>query len=223
MLSQADQERVSAAVAKAEAATSGELICVLTEEVSGYPEVPLAWSAAAAILLPPVALALGLRPDRIAPEIWGWTAAHGGEALGRVLTAYTLLQIAVLAVFAGLLAIPSVRRRLTPRGLKAARVREAAERSFAGARLHLAPGQPAVMIFAALAERRIEVLADETIHAKVGPAAWDHAVAQALAAIRADGPAAGLVRAVEVCGETLASHFPDDGGGNRFPDRALVL
>jgi putative membrane protein len=139
------------------------------------------------------------------------------------LSAYTLVQATLFLVVLILGSIPGVRRALTPPALKRHHVHAAAAQHFAVARMHLQPGEAVVMIFAALGERQVEILADETIHAKVGQAAWDRAVAEAIAAIRADGVASGLVRAVEICGEALASAFPADGRGNALPDRPLEI
>ncbi|OYX32372.1 MAG: hypothetical protein B7Y99_08685 [Caulobacterales bacterium 32-69-10] len=223
MLNQADQALIAAATAKAEAATSAEIACVVTEEASIYREVPLAIGAGAALLLPPLAVALGLELDALAAPFMGWSAAHGPAIAGPVLTVYAIVQVAVFAAATAIAAIPAVRRPLTPRGLKEGRVRQAASQHFAGERLHLPQGHFLVLIYASLKDRQMEIIADGPIHEKVGQAVWDDAVAQALAAIKTSGTAAGLARAVEVCGAALAAHFPDDGGRNVFPNKALEL
>jgi putative membrane protein len=223
MLSEAELDRIAAAVADAEARTSGEILCVVTHEVSEYRETPMAWAAAAALILPPVALAAGLRLDRLADQFSGWTAAHGGVATGPFLSAYALFQAALFVVVLAVVSVPSVRSRLTPRGLKQRRVRKAALQHFAGARPLLAAGKTAVLIFASLGDRQMEIVADDAIHAKVDQSVWDEAIRQALAAIRTDGPAAGMAKAIELCGAALAAHFPDDGQPNAFPDRPLQI
>jgi putative membrane protein len=225
MLSEAEQDRIAQAVAAAEARTSGEIMCVLTEEVSHYREIPLAWAAAAALILPPLAIVAGARLHL--PSLsGGWIAAHGepsGAGLWAGLWAYALAQAAVFALVAALGAVPAVRRRLTPRFLKARRARQAAVRHFTGAAAHLKPGQTAVLIFAALADRQMEIVAHDSIDQAVGQDAWDRIVAEALAAIRAGGTAAGLVKAVELCGAVMAERFPGEGAPNALPDRPLQV
>jgi putative membrane protein len=164
-----------------------------------------------------------LSPELLAAPLAGWTAAHGRAAAGPVFTVYAVVQAILFAAVALLACIPAVRRTLTPRALKQRRVRRAALQHFAGARLHLRPGRPMVLIFASLADRQMEIIADEAIDAAVADGVWDETVAQALAEIRMHGPGAGLAKAVALCGATLARHFPDDGGANAFPDRALEL
>lgn len=223
MLSDAERDLIASATAKAEAATSAEIACAVIEEVSTYREIPIAFGAGAALVLPPVAVALGLELEPLAAPFMGWTAAHGPAIAGPVLTVYAVLQAVVFFVATALAMAPSVRRALTPQGLKARRVRRAATQHFAGARQHLTDGHAMVLVYASLADRRIEVIADAAIHQKVGQAVWDEAVREALAAIKASGTGAGLARAVEVCGAALAANFPDDGGKNAFPDAPLQL
>ena len=223
MLSAEDRARIAEAVTAAEAQTSGEILCVVTGEVSAYREVPLAWATAAALLLPPLGAAAGLSLGRL-PALaagGGWTAAYAGE--GALLTAYVVVQAVLFGLALALAAVPAIRRRLTPRSLKEHRVRQAALRHFAGARLHLPAERAAVLIYASTGDRQIQVLGDEVVHEKLGQAVWDETVAHAVAAIRQGGTAAGLAKAVTLCGEALARHFPPDGAANAAPDEVLEL
>ncbi|HTK34674.1 MAG TPA: TPM domain-containing protein [Caulobacteraceae bacterium] len=223
MLNDAELDRIAAAVADAEANTSGEILCVVAAKVSDYRETPLAWAAAAALIAPPAAVVLGLRLDRLADQFSGWTAAHGGAPIGPFLSAYALFQAAVFVLALAVVSVPSVRRALTPRSLKQRRVRKAALAHFAGARPLLAPEKTAVLIFASIEDRQMEIVADAAIDAKVEQSVWDEAVCQALAEIALDGPAAGMATAVALCGAALAAHFPDDGAPDAFPDRPLQI
>jgi putative membrane protein len=65
-----------------------------------------------------------------------------------------------------------------------------------------------VLIFAAVAERYVEVIADGGINAKVTQEVWDSAVAALIAGIKDGRPADGFVAAIEQCGAVLAEHFP---------------
>lgn len=226
-LTQGEQTRIAEAVAAAEARTSGEIMCVLTEEVSSYREVALAWAAAVALLVPPLAFFAGVQPLSISDALGGWSIAQGSPGaevrIGLALTVYAAAQAALFAAALLFFTIPAVRRRLTPGRLKDRRVHSAAFRHFVGTRMHLRPDLTGVLIFASIADRRMEVIADEAIHAKVGQGAWDTVVREALAAMRQGAPADGLMRAVTLCGELLARHFPDDGGPNAFPDQPVQV
>ena len=52
MISEPDKERVSAAIHEAETRTAGEIFCVIARHSSDYRLVPVAWAAAAALLVP---------------------------------------------------------------------------------------------------------------------------------------------------------------------------
>ena len=62
MLSHADHDRIAAAVAEAEGKSSGEILCVLQHKVSDYREVPLAWAAGCALIIPALLAAFGVEP-----------------------------------------------------------------------------------------------------------------------------------------------------------------
>lgn len=81
-----------------------------------------------------------------------------------------------------------------------------------------------VLIYVLLADRRVEVLADRAINAKLGTVAWQ-AVCRTLEEGFAEGRfQAGAVRAIEAVARHLESHFPaSDDQGNELPNRPLVI
>ncbi len=225
-MSPADQERVAQAVTQAEALTSGEILCVVTEEVSDYRETALAWAAGIALVVPAVIFALGAQPLSFAEALGGWSVAHSPAAdtrMGLALTLYAAAQAVLFVAVAAIVSIPMVRRPLTPGFLKERRVGRAALQQFAVMSQHLAPGQTGVLIFASVADRRIEIVADAGAHAEIGEAAWDSVIAEAVAEMRAHGPAAGMVRAVQLAGELMARLFPDDGRPGTLPNRPVQV
>ena len=212
MLSEADHARISAAVAAAEAKTTGEIVCILSQEVSHYREVPLAFAAAVALIAPPLALLAGLPPEALFPWARDWSSgAGGGLSLTQALEAFGLMQVVLFAFVAGFVAIPPVRRALTPPPLKRHRVHKAALRQFLATGLHASASRTGVVIFAAEHDRRVELLADDAIHAAVGDTVWNSAVAAVQDGMKRGRPADGFVRAVELCGQALAAHFPSQG------------
>ncbi|WP_165184108.1 TPM domain-containing protein [Caulobacter soli] len=228
-LSQADQDRIAQAVAQAEKTTAGEIHCVLAPEVGGDREDAMAWGAAAALLLPPIALFFGLNLESPLPgwPLTEWRAAHGAIVDLAVTTAvsnYIALQALVFIVTAMVVSIPPVRRLITPRPLKAARVKRAATTHFLAQGLHLTRERTGVLIFAALAEHRVEVIADEGIHAAAPKAVWDEVVADMVAGLKSGRIADGFVAAIARAGAILATHVPprpDDV--NELPDGLTVL
>lgn len=65
-----------------------------------------------------------------------------------------------------------------------------------------------VLIYLLLAEKKIEILADRGIAAKVAPAQWELAVAQLRSQMAAEHVVEGLCLCLHQCGELLRQHFP---------------
>jgi putative membrane protein len=214
MLTEDDHRRIEAAVTAAEQGSTGDIFCVLAGEVSSYREIPIAWGAAAALLLPPAVLAVSLGPLLAAITGGGWTAAEAGALqsdLAAALTGYAVAQICLFGVVALIASLPPVRRALTPRFLKRHRVKKAAFHHFAAAHSHAKDSETGVLIFVALVERQVEILADAAIHAKVGDAVWTAAAAAVQAGMKDPDPTSGIEKAIAICGEALRAHFPATG------------
>jgi len=215
MLSKIDKERIAAAVAKAEEGSSGEIVCALAGEVSSYREIPLAWAAAAALVLPPLGLALG---SRFLPFVLGglaWTAAQAtafDTQIALVLTVYAVVQTALFVIVFLFTSIPAVRRRITPRMLKRHKVARAAHHQFAAFAARAHDSQTGVLIFIALVDRQVQILADQALHKACGELVWVRAAQAVQEAMKAgDDPTSGIIAAVEICGAALREHFPTTG------------
>ena len=206
-----DHTRVSAAIAAAEARTSGEIFCVFTRRVSSYRDVSLGWAAAAALLAPMGLIPLGFDPAWFPGIADSWEAAHLAArdiTIGRALSAYAVVQAAVFITVFLVTCIPPVRRLVTPRSVRRARVRRAAMQQFLAHGLHTTQDRTGVLIFAALSDRQVEVIADEAIHGRVDRDVWAQAVDALTRAMRAGRPAEGFEAAVALTGGVLADHFP---------------
>lgn len=225
-LSEADRDRIAAAVAEAETRTTGEIVCVLAQRVSAYPEIPIGGAAAAALLLPPLGVALGVQPLFVSRMLGEWMVGHASamdSVIGLAIGGYALLQGLIFAVVALIVSVPSVRRLLTPRQLKARRVHEAARQHYLATGLHLSGARTGVVIFASFEDHWVEVVADPLIHGRCGEQVWERAVDAVRSGMKRSQPADGFVEAIGVCAEALAQHFPDDGEENRLSDRPLEI
>src|SRR5206468_3238135 len=65
-----------------------------------------------------------------------------------------------------------------------------------------------ILVFVSLFERRVVVLGDAGIHAKVGDEHWQRTRDAILGGIARGSLADGLVEGVRACGQELAAHFP---------------
>jgi putative membrane protein len=227
-LSPSDRAAVEAAVHEAELRTTGEIYCVVSEESSGYGEIPLAWAAGVALLGPGLLLLGGIHVTL--PDLFTvWTASQVGEALEaaarRALIGAIVLQGLLFVVTAIIVSIPPVRRRLTPRGMKRDRVRRRAAEQFVAKNLHLTRERTGVLIFVSLGERMAELIADEGIAEHVEPHVWDRAMAALTAGLKRGEPGAGFAAAIGLCADVLAARFPAKEGDNpnELPDSVVIL
>lgn len=225
MLTDEDRRNIAAAVSRAEAESSAEISCVLAEEASHYREVPLAWAAIAALLLPPVALAFGFEPLALADMISGWAAAQSSTVdtdILLALSAYAVVQAVLFAAVAFVVSVPGVRRRLTPGFVKSHRVMQSARHHFLAQSARLGDGRPFVLIYASRRDRRVEILASPAAHKAVGESVWREAASVLGASMRERRAGEGFARAVEICGTQLARHFPPgEDRRNMLPDTLI--
>lgn len=225
MLTKSDHERITAAITEVESKTSGEIFCVLAHEVSRYREMPLAWAAIAALAVPPVLVLSGLHRLAMADIFSSWTddSVRGVESLiVRALSTYTLLQGAIFLCVALVVALPRVRRLMTPQFLKRHRVRQMARHHFAAAGARLSKAEPHILIYASLHDRQVELVAHRAIHEAVGEGPWNAAVAAVIEGMKAGKPGDGYIQAIDICGKALAMHFPPNGSPkNAFPNSVL--
>lgn len=206
-----ERKAIEAAVVEAEARTCGEIFCVVAPQVSDYREVVLAWAAGVALLGPALLLLGGVQVS--VPDLLdGWTAVQvsgvAARAAHEALTGAIMLQCALFVVVALLVALPPVRRALTPAGLKRRRVHERAQEVFLSRNLQATRQRTGVLIFVALEERCAEILADEGIASRVDRGVWVEAVGALTAGMKRGAPDQGFTDAIRLCGAVLAEHFP---------------
>jgi putative membrane protein len=227
-LSPTELSAIEAAVREAETRTTGEIYCVVAEESSDYGETPLAWAGGVALLAPAILLIAGVHVS--IPDFFStWSAAQVGEAIEtsvrNALIGTIVLQGVLFAATALIVTIPSVRRALTPRGLKRDRVRRRAAEQFLAKNLHLTRDRTGVLIYVSLGEHMAELIADEGIAQHVEPKVWDQAMAALTEGLKRGQPAAGFAAAVGLCADVLAERFPAREGDNpnELPDAVVVL
>lgn len=225
MLSEQDRARISAAITEVETKTSGEIFCVLAKDVSRYREVPLLWAAVAAFVVPPLLVFLGLHRLALASVFTSWTDESARVLEGlilRALSTFELVQAGVFLLVAIIVAMPRIRRLLTPGALKAYRVRQAARRHFVAVGARLSNAEPHILIYASLADRRVELVAHDAIHKAVGEGPWSESVAAVVDGMKSGKQADGFIKAIGICGTALARHFPPTGApANRLPNTLL--
>jgi uncharacterized membrane protein len=81
-----------------------------------------------------------------------------------------------------------------------------------------------VLIYLLLADRKVEIIADRGIDARVGAAGWQKICADMETSFKAGNFAGGVIRGIEAVSQQLAAHFPKHGAGpNELPDAPVVI
>jgi len=201
-MSPQDRERISAAVQRAEAATSGEIVCVLARRSADTSALAVMVAALLALALPWL--------------LMFFTALPLQEILG--------LQLALFIGLAILFSLPPLAVLLLPPGMRRAAAHRAALEQFMLRGMGRTGGRTGVLVFVSLAERYARIVADEAVAARVPQSEWQDAVDALVGHMREGRVADGYVEAVERCGRVLAMHFPRAAGDhNELPDRIYLV
>jgi putative membrane protein len=90
--------------------------------------------------------------------------------------------------------------------------------------LHVTRERTGVLIFAALSDRQVEIIADEGIYSRVDPDVWADSVAVLTAGLKEGRPAKGFESAIALAGDVLAEHFPPrPSNPNEVLDRLVEI
>jgi putative membrane protein len=120
-------------------------------------------------------------------------------------------------------ALPGFARLFVRESRATAAAEEQATQEFFRLALHETRDATGVLIFVSLFERRVVVLADRGIDAKVGEEHWRSVDEVVLAGVAADSLCRGLIEGIERAGAVLSEHFPVRAGDrNELPDRVIV-
>ena len=221
-MSEADHDKVSAAIAAAEAKSDGEIVAVATPLSDAYHDVALHWA------LVPLFAVLAWAAWRPTALEWWYNFLMGGwqpePTLGQLLT--LLMVFAALKFTIALLILKwlPLRLALTPATTKHRRVRRRAVTVFRAAAERRTVGRTGVLIYLSMGERRAEIVADEAILKVTDDSTWGEAMAVLLEHVREGRPGDGIVAAIEQVGVVLAEHFPrSDGDVNEIPDKLIEL
>ena len=84
--------------------------------------------------------------------------------------------------------------------------------------MHQIAQRHGVLIYVAIEDRKLAVIGDQGIHARVGEEYWQRLVATMLVHFRNERPRDGMVDAVRDVGAVLSAHFPHDSDRNELSD-----
>jgi putative membrane protein len=221
-LSEADHDKVSAAIAAAEGKSAGEIVAVATPISDSYHDVALHWA-----LVPLFAVLAGAAWCPACLN-WCYHLLFGGwqpdPTVGQLLT--LLMFFAALAFTVALLILKwmPLRLALTPASTKHRRVRRRAIMVFKTAAERRTEGRTGILVYLSMAERRAEIVADEAILAVTDAHTWGEAMEALIGEVRKGRPGDGICAAIERVGVVLSEHFPrSDADINEIPDKLIEL
>ena len=221
-MTDADHDKVSAAITKAELSTAGEIVAVATPISDSYHDVALHW---ALVPLFAVLAWAAWRPSAL--EWWydfllgGWQPEPTQSQLLTLLMVFAALKFTVALL---ILKWMPLRLLLTPAATKHRRVRRRAIAIFQAAAAGRTTGRTGILIYLSLAERRAEIIADEAILKVTDDHTWGEAMVALLTDVRQGHVGDGIVAAVERVGVVLSEHFPRSSADlNEIPDKLIEL
>ena len=202
MISDVDNQRIVEAIRTAEEKTAGEIFCVVALTCGDYRLVPIAWAAVLALAVPLLLI-----------YSTAWPAG-----------VIYLFQLAVFVVAALILSLPLIRFRIVPKRRMWGLAHAEAMNQFLAHGIHLTEQRTGVLIFASVAERYAEIIADRGINDKVTPDVWLDAITAMISAIKDGRPGDGFIMAVQLCGTELARHFPPNAlNPDELPNKVIEL
>jgi putative membrane protein len=201
--SEAEKLAIEQAVARAEAGSSGEIATMVVRESDRYRE---AEQLGALLVAGLVALVAAVLLHHV--TIWTYIPLVG------------LLFFPLIWVFRR---FPRLKLSFVGKLRQAEAVRERALRAFYEQGLYRTREETGILIFISALERKVWILGDRGINARIPSGSWEKLAGELAAGIRAGRGADALCRVVADCGSELARHFPrrsDDR--NELSDRIIT-
>jgi putative membrane protein len=194
VFSPADHAAIEAAVRDVERRTAGEVVPYAVESSDTYARG--LWIAATL-----GALLAGIAAAALHRVAGGW-----GDAWAAWIALPPLVGAA--AGWTAALGAPALRRGLVSAEVLEERVRQRARAAFLDEEVFRTRERTGVLLFVSLLERRVVVLPDRGIAARVPPAEWEAVVAAVVAGMRRREPGRALADGIARCGAILAAHLP---------------
>ena len=186
-LSKDDLKAIEAKITQVEQSTAGEIVVHVVGRSDSYATSRLGWSVVIAA---------------VAAKVLSYE-------LGGVFSTMSLELAAGLTVLLWLLlGIPALLRPLVSSAAKQATVHRRAAAAFIDNRVHRTRDASGVLILLSLFERRVEILADEGIHAKVGVDGWQSHVKLIVEGMKTGAPVDGIIECIDRIGHELKDMVP---------------
>lgn len=203
LLTRGEKHRIREAVTRAEARSAGEIVTMVVEESDRYLEAERLGALLVAAL---VAAAVAVATRHV--TIWSY--------IPLVLVAY----FPMLVLFRR---FPRLKLCFVGPARQAAAVHERALASFFRKGLYRTRHETGILIFISLLERKVWILGDRGINAKIPETSWRELADELAVGLREGRAADALCHAVDACGDLLARHVPKgEDDRNELSDEVLI-
>ena len=217
-ISPAQMREIADTVAEAEKKTTGEIALAVVYQSDSYAFVEL-FIAFCAAFLSFFILFLCSAPiwNLLERTVWfpsptQLTAVIGGGAATVVFIVYLLVNI------------PAIDRLIIPNTLKNRRVYARALQHFVESGVYRTTEHSGVLIFVSVLERKVFVIADSGVAAKVAQTEWDGICKIMTGGLKEHQATHAFISAVKECGKILQEHFPNKAENpNELPDGLVIL
>ena len=217
-ISPTQMREIANTVAEAEKKTTGEIALAVVYQSDSYAFVEL-FIAFCAAFLSFFILFLCSAPiwNLLERTVWfpsptQLTAVIGGGAATVVFIVYLLVNI------------PAIDRLIIPNTLKNRRVYARALQHFVESGVYRTTEHSGVLIFVSVLERKVFVIADSGVAAKVAQTEWDGICKIMTGGLKEHQAAHAFISAVKECGKILQEHFPNKAENpNELPDGLVIL
>jgi putative membrane protein len=208
-LTEADKQSIRERAAAIESRTGIEVIAVLTARSDSYPEIP--WKAFAFVAAAVMAVLALLE---IAQPAW----PAGGTALrAAAISLGAGLFSAVLTLF-----VPAYARLWLDGGRAETEVRQYGQALFLERELHATPQRLALLLLVSGFERRVLVLPDRGLRARIDATAWQAVVTRMAPLLHAGRLSEAMLAGLDAAERQLVSAGVHGGGGDAIADELIT-
>jgi putative membrane protein len=202
-LTDQEKQNISDAIRTAESQTSGEIVTVIAQAADDYFYIPTLWAGLLALLTPGLLLTLPVEID--------YTLIYG-------------TQVLVFVVASMLFRWTPLKLALIPKPIKHRRASRLAHEQFILQGLHQTRERNGLLLFVSVAERYVEIIADQGINDCVQKDTWSSIVGEFVGHVKQRKIADGFIAAIKQSGDILQQHFPAEPvNKNELPNHLIEL
>jgi putative membrane protein len=209
-LSASERDAIDAATTRVEASTGVQVVTALVGKADHYAELP--W----------IAFALGASVAALGAVVADWLRPQWVSAEVALVHTITILGFGAASALATVL-LPAYARAFLRDTRRDVEVRHYAESLFLRRELFKTQARNAVLILVCRFERKVEILPDVGLHAKVAEADWQRVIAAMTQPLREERFADALLGGLATLEVMLSDKglAPRKGERNDLPDRPI--